>query len=93
MQAATAGPHYGLLGLQAMKSSLHSCMQQRGQGLVQGMLLGLIQSCPRSLLRALSAPLLALLTDPALAENVKSVAQQVIGSQQYAGRLTLSACA
>lgn len=78
--------------MQAMKHSLHSCMQQHGQGLVQAIALALVQSCPRSLLRALSAPLRAMLTDPVLGEGVKSVAQQIFCSQQYAGTAMLCVC-
>lgn len=73
------------VGLQAMKHSLQSCMQQHGQGLIQAIALALVQSCPRNLLRALSVPLLALVTDPVLGESVKSALQQICCSQQYAG--------
>ena len=76
-----------------MKQSLQSCMQQHGQGLIQAMALALVQSCPRNLLRALSVPLLALVTDPVVGETAKSVLQQVCCSQQYAGRgMPLSFC-
>ena len=71
--------------VQVMRDSWHSCMQQEGQGLVHAIALALVQSCPRSLLRALSVPLRALLTDPVLGNTAKTLAHQIMSSAQYSG--------
>ncbi|KAA6422701.1 MAG: hypothetical protein FRX49_07236 [Trebouxia sp. A1-2] len=68
----------------ALKGSLHNCMTQQGQGLVQAFVLALVQSCPRHLLRPLANPLHSLIKDPALTDGVKGLMSQVLCSQQYA---------
>ena len=72
--------------MQALRVSLHNCMAQQGQGLVQAFALALVQSCPRHLLRPLANPLQSLIKDPALTDGVKALMSQVLCSQQYAGK-------
>ncbi len=72
--------------MQALKGSLHNCMTQQGQGLVQAFALALVHSCPRHLLRPLANPLQSLIKDPALTDGVKTLMSQVLCSQQYAGK-------
>jgi len=72
--------------MQALRVSLHNCMTQQGQGLVQAFALALVQSCPRHLLRPLANPVQSLIKDPALTDGVKTLMSQVLCSQQYAGK-------
>ena len=78
-----------LLHMQALRDALHSCMTQQGQGLVQALAVALVQTCPRHLVRALAAPLQALVKDPTLSNGVWTLFSQIVCSQLYIGNHAL----